>query len=193
MLSPLGFRTCMHVTCQLRPRKTWNRRQRESPKCCRTPGAHLVSSCPEVTQRTVMRSRKSYVLCLETSTKMHCHFGCSAGTSGPSEVLPTFARFSLISMETVANILQPREDRDSDQEWEKLRQEGAIARATLLHNLQVHEDAEVNSVLSSLSQVDVDDAPLFEKLKEANLVMQGDDPVKVVEIAKDTDMQGSPS
>ena len=124
---------------------------------------------------------------------MHCHFGCSAGTSGPSEVLPTFARFSLISMETVANILQPREDRDSDQEWEKLRQEGAIARATLLHNLQVHEDAEVNSVLSSLSQVDVDDAPLFEKLKEANLVMQGDDPVKVVEIAKDTDMQGSPS
>ena len=79
------------------------------------------------------------------------------------------------------------------QEWEKLRQEGAIARATLLHNLQVHEDAEVNSVLSSLSQVDVDDAPLFEKLKEANLVMQGDDPVKVVEIAKDTDMQGSPS
>ncbi|CAE7205074.1 CLEC16A [Symbiodinium sp. KB8] len=62
------------------------------------------------------------------------------------------------------------DDRDFDQEWEKLPDEGSIAR------------------------VDVDDTSPSEKLKEmdvatAKWVMKRDDPVKVVEIAKDTEMQ----
>ena len=75
---------------------------------------------------------------------------------------------------------------------------GRSCRTTLVHDLQAHEDEKVNSVLSSLARLDVDDTPLPDKLKEMDmamvkLVMKRDDPVKVAEIAKDTEMQGGPS
>ena len=86
----------------------------------------------------------------------------SAGTSGLSEILPAFApRFLSLrplimascsveamasSMETVASATGRRCHRKGDP----------------FHTLQAHEDEEVNSVLSSFAQVDVDDTPISE-------------------------------
>ncbi|CAE7227603.1 FKBP65 [Symbiodinium sp. KB8] len=98
-------------------------------------------------------------------------------SSRPWIMAPSSAEAVAFSMEAVDSIPQPREDRDFHQEWKKLQDKGAIARATFRHNLQAHEDEEINSVLSSFGPL-----PMW---------MLVDDPVSVVEIAKDTEMQGA--
>ena len=55
------------------------------------------------------------------------------------------------SMETVESLAVPRDEVDSDKEWENVADEVEIARATLVHNLEAHEDEVVNSTLTSFA------------------------------------------
>ncbi|CAE7347611.1 hypothetical protein AK812_SmicGene43291 [Symbiodinium microadriaticum] len=71
------------------------------------------------------------------------------------------------SMETVESIVPPRSAEDSDQEeWEKINDDVAVARATLVHNMEAHDDAVANLTLSSLESVEADDTSLDERLRE---------------------------
>ena len=76
------------------------------------------------------------------------------------------------SMETVESLVPPRSTGDSDHEdWEKVSDDVAVARATLVHNLSAHEDEEANAALASLTALDVDDTSLDERLQEMNAAM----------------------
>eukprot|EP00439_Symbiodinium_sp_Y106_P066478 s2883_g10.t2 len=90
------------------------------------------------------------------------------------------------SLETVESLAVPRDEGDSDQDWEKLQDDVAVARATLAHNLAAHVDETVNSTLTSFTAVEVDDTTLSERLQEmdaamARLMMKGDEQVVVTE------------
>ena len=92
------------------------------------------------------------------------------------------------SLETVESLPVPRDEGDSDQDWEKIQDDVAVARATLAHNLAAHVDENVNSTLTSFTAVEVDDTTLSERLQEmdaamARLMMKGDEHVVVTEQA----------
>ena len=71
------------------------------------------------------------------------------------------------SMETVESFTVPCDEVDRDKEWEKVTDEVEIARATLLHNMEAHSDEVVNSTLTSVATVEVDDGtPLSTRLQE---------------------------
>ncbi|CAE7465922.1 unnamed protein product, partial [Symbiodinium necroappetens] len=100
------------------------------------------------------------------------------------------------SMETVESLVPPRSTGDSDHEdWEKVSDDVAVARATLVHNLSAHEDEEANAALASFTALDVDDTSLDERLREMNAAMarlltKGDEKVVIQDTtaaAMDTD------
>ena len=106
------------------------------------------------------------------------------------------------SMETVESLVPPRSAEDSDQEeWEKINDDVAVARATLVHNMEAHDDAVANLALSSFEPVEVDDTSLDERLREMNAAMsrllsQGDEKVEIKEEAAppgDLVPEGGPS
>ena len=81
------------------------------------------------------------------------------------------------SLETVESLPVPRDEGDSDQDWENMA-----------HNLAAHVDENVNSTLTSFTAVEVDDTTLSERLQEmdaamARLMMKGDEHVVVTEQA----------
>ena len=92
-------------------------------------------------------------------------------------------------METVESIVPPRSAEDSDQEeWEKINDDVAVARATLVHNMEAHDDAVANLTLSSFESVEADDTTLDERLREMNAAMarllnKGDEKVEIKEEA----------
>ncbi|CAE7730907.1 ppsC, partial [Symbiodinium necroappetens] len=102
-------------------------------------------------------------------------------------------------METVESLVPRRSTGDSDPEdWEKLSDDVAVARATLVHNMSAHEDEEANATLASFTALDVDDTSLDERLQEMNAAMarllsKGDEKVVIKEeadtkaVAMDTD------
>ena len=75
------------------------------------------------------------------------------------------------SLETVESLAVPRDEGDSDQDWEKLPDDVAVARATLAHNLAAHVDETVNSTLTSFTAVEVDDTTLSERLQDMDAAM----------------------
>ena len=92
------------------------------------------------------------------------------------------------SLETVESLAVPRDEGDSDPDWEKPQDDVAVARATLAHNLAAHVDETVNSTLTSFTAVEVDVTTLSERLQEmdaamARLMMKGDEQVVVTEQA----------
>ena len=96
------------------------------------------------------------------------------------------------SMETVESMVPPHSTEDSDQEgpgeWEKINDDVAVARATLVHNMEAHDDAVANLALSSFTPVEVDDTSLDERLQEMNAAMarllsKGDEKVEIKEEA----------
>ena len=96
------------------------------------------------------------------------------------------------SMETVESLVRPRSTGDSDHEdWEKVSDDVAVARATLVHNLSEHEDEEANAALASFTALDVDNTSLDERLREMNAAMarlltKGDEKVVIKEEATPT-------
>ena len=105
-------------------------------------------------------------------------------------------------METVESIVPPRSAEDSDQEeWEKINDDVAVARATLVHNMEAHDDAVANLTLSSFESVETDDTTLDERLREMNAAMarllnKGDEKVEIKEEAAppgDLVPEGGPS
>ena len=88
-------------------------------------------------------------------------------------------------METVESMVPPRSAEDSDQEeWEKINDDVAVARATLVHNMEAHDDAVANLALSSFEPVEVDDTSLDDRLREMNAAMarllsKGDEKVEI--------------
>ena len=92
-------------------------------------------------------------------------------------------------METVESIVPPRSAEDSDQEeWEKICDDVAVARAALVHNMEAHDDAVANLTLSSFESVETDDTTLDERLREMNAAMarllnKGDEKVEIKEEA----------
>ncbi|CAE7550172.1 unnamed protein product [Symbiodinium microadriaticum] len=109
----------------------------------------------------------------------------SVSAADPCKVLAS-------SMETVESLVPPRSTGDSDHEdWEKISDDVAVARATLVHNLSAHEDEEANAALASFTALDVDDTSLDERLQEMNAAMarllsKGDEKVVVKEEAAPT-------
>ena len=133
-----------------------------------------------------------------------CHFGSRLWTVGPSKFHSFRSRFSPLrlrvmssfapaaavddvlasSLETVESLAVPRDEGDSDPDWEKPQDDVAVARATLAHNLAAHVDETVNSTLTSFTAVEVDDTTFSERLQAmdaamARLMMKGDEQVVV--------------
>ena len=76
------------------------------------------------------------------------------------------------SMETVESLVPPRYTGDSDHDdWERVDDDVAVARATLAHNLSAHEDEVANSTLASFTTLDVDNTSLDERLQEMDAAM----------------------
>ena len=64
------------------------------------------------------------------------------------------------SLETVESLPVPRDEGDSDQDWENMA-----------HNLAAHVDENVNSTLTSFTAVEVDDTTLSERLQDMDAAM----------------------
>ena len=94
------------------------------------------------------------------------------------------------SMDTVESLPVLRDEGDSDQDWEQINDDVAVARATLAHDMAAHQDENVNTTLTSFTTVEVDDTTLSEQLQDmdaamARLMQKGDEPVVVTEQADD--------
>ena len=101
--------------------------------------------------------------------------------------LATFDEVLASSMETVESLVPPRDTGDSDHDdWERVDDDVAVARATLAHNVSAHRDEVVNTTLASFTTLDVGNTSLDERLQEmdaamARLMAKGDEKVVVTE------------
>ncbi|CAE7360270.1 cpt [Symbiodinium microadriaticum] len=97
------------------------------------------------------------------------------------------------SMETVESLVPPRDTGDSDHDdWERVDDDVAVARATLAHNVSAHRDEVVNTTLASFTTLDVGNTSLDERLQEmdaamARLMAKGDEKATTT-AAMDTDL-----